>query len=133
MQDSHLKVKQKITGALVHGLGYLLFRTLPWVPTGANLFLTIFMVIWNVLNFAICKVCHVLCMYVCSQCGDKSTVCFILYSSYLFKLTGLPTMSTSPIYIFLCGFCYCYTTWATRYGMCIYAVSSLATPTMTST
>ena len=48
------------------GLGYLLFRTLPWVPTGANLFLTIFMVIWNVLNFAICKVCHVLCMYVYS-------------------------------------------------------------------
>ena len=26
MQDSYLKVKQKITGALVHGLGYFLFR-----------------------------------------------------------------------------------------------------------
>ena len=26
MQDAHYKVKQKITGALVHGLGYFLFR-----------------------------------------------------------------------------------------------------------
>lgn len=26
MQDQYLKVKQKITGALVHGLGYFLFR-----------------------------------------------------------------------------------------------------------
>lgn len=79
MQDSYLKVKQKITGALVHGLGYLLFRfvcthttgshvhacivhvicrrrTLPWVPTGANLFLTVFLLLWNVMDFTICKV-----------------------------------------------------------------------------
>ena len=26
VQDAYLKVKQKITGALIHGLGYFLFR-----------------------------------------------------------------------------------------------------------
>ena len=76
MQDAYLKVKQKITGALVHGLGYFLFRfvlvnqmyivsinlslnhtlvrSLPWIATGANLFLTIFLILWNTVIFLKC-------------------------------------------------------------------------------
>ena len=35
------KIQQKLTGVVVHGLGYYLFRTLPWIKSGANLTLTI--------------------------------------------------------------------------------------------
>lgn len=35
------KIQQKLTGVVVHGLGYYLFRTMPWIKSGANLTLTI--------------------------------------------------------------------------------------------
>ena len=35
------KIQQKLTGVVVHGIGYYLFRTLPWIRSGANLTLTI--------------------------------------------------------------------------------------------
>ena len=35
------KIQQKITGVVVHNIGYYLFRTMPWIRSGANLTLTI--------------------------------------------------------------------------------------------
>ena len=35
------KIQQKLTGVIVHGLGYYLFRTMPWIKSGANMVLTI--------------------------------------------------------------------------------------------
>ena len=35
------KIQQKLTGVVVHGLGYYLFRTLSWIKSGANMTLTI--------------------------------------------------------------------------------------------
>ena len=35
------KIQQKLTGVHVHGIGYYLFRTMPWIKSGANLTLTV--------------------------------------------------------------------------------------------
>ena len=35
------KIQQKLTGVVVHGIGYYLFRTMSWIKAGANLTLTV--------------------------------------------------------------------------------------------
>ena len=39
------KLKLKLTGFLLHSIGWLVFLTLPWITTGANLSCTILMVL----------------------------------------------------------------------------------------